>query len=184
MPDLIEDATNELPGTFRRLIDRLLEHLKLLDRQVEEIEAQIKAWHRDSETSRRLEGIPGIGPITASALAATVGDAKNFDNGRQLAAWLGLVPRQHSTGGKATLLGMSKRGDAYLRTLLIHGARSVIYRATQKNDPDSWLVKLTTRRNANIAAVALANKTARIVWALLVHDRQFRSDYTTAKAAA
>ncbi len=82
------------------------------------------------------------------------------------------------------MLGMSKRGDAYLRTLLIHGARSVIYRATQKSDPDSWLVKLTARRNANVAAVALANKTARIVWAMLVHDRQFRQDYTTEAAAA
>jgi transposase len=183
VPDLIEDATNDLPGAFRQLIERLLEHLKLLDRQVGEIETQIKAWHRDDEISRRLEQVPGIGPITASALAATVGDAKNFDNGRQLAAWLGLVPRQHSTGGKAKLLGMSKRGDAYLRTLLIHGARSVIYRATQRNDPDSWLVKLTKRRNANVAAVAQANKTARIVWALLVHDREFRAGYTPAMAA-
>ncbi len=125
VPELIEDATNELPGTFRLLIDRLLEHLKLLDRQVDEIEVQIKAWHRDSEISRRLEQVPGIGPITASALTAKVGDAKNFDNGRQLAAWLGLVPRQHSSGGKATLLGVSKRGDAYLRTLLIQGVRTV-----------------------------------------------------------
>jgi len=96
--------------------------------------------------------VPGIGPLTASALVASIGDAKNFDNGRQFAAWLGVVPRQHSSGGKPTLLGMSKRGDAYLRTMLIHGARSVIYRATQKADPDSWLVKLTTRRNKNVAA--------------------------------
>ena len=184
VPDLIEDATNDLPGAFRQLIERLLEHLKLLDRQVGEIETQIKAWHRDDEISRRLEQVPGIGPITASALAATVGDAKNFDNGRQLAAWLGLVPRQHSNGGKAKLLGMSKRGDAYLRTLLIHGARSVIYRATQRNDSDNLLVKLTARRNANVAAVAQANKTARIVWALLVHNREFRAGYTPAMAAA
>ena len=184
VPALIEDATNELPGLFRQLIDRLLEHLKLLDKQVDEIEVQIKAWHRDDETSQKLQKVPGIGPITASALAATVGDAKNFENGRQMAAWLGLVPRQSSSGGKQTLLGMSKRGDAYLRTLLIHGARSVLYRATQQNDPDSWLVKLTTRRNANVASVALANKTARIVWALLAHDREFRPDYTAAAAAA
>ncbi|CAB3775212.1 hypothetical protein LMG29542_08594 [Paraburkholderia humisilvae] len=107
VPELIEDASNELPGAFRQLIDRLLEHLKLLDRQVNEIEIQIKAWHRDNETRRRLEQVPGIGPITASALAASVGDAKNFDNGRQLAAWLGLVPRQHSGGGKQKLLGLS-----------------------------------------------------------------------------
>jgi len=184
VPDLIEDATNDMPGAFRQLIERLLEHLKLLDQQVGEIEMQIKAWHRDDEISRRLEQVPGIGPITASALAATVGDARNFDNGRQLAAWLGLVLRQHSSGGKAKLLGMSKRGDAYLRTLLIHGARSVIYRATQRNDSDNLLVKLTARRNANVAAVAQANKTARIVWALLVHNREFRAGYTPAMAAA
>ena len=181
VPDVIEDASIELPGTFRRLIDRLLEHLKLLHRQVEEIEAQIKAWHRANEASQRLEKVPGIGPLTATALVATVGDAKNFENGRQFAAWLGVVPRQHSSGGKPTLLGMSKRGDAYLRTMLIHGARSVIYRATQRSDAAaSWLVALTTRRNRNIAAVALANKTARTVWALLAHDREFKPGYRAA----
>lgn len=160
VPQLIEDASIELPGSFRVLIQRLLEHLKLLHQQVDEIEARIKTWHRSNETSRRLEKVPGIGPLTASAFAATVGDAKNFDSGRQLAAWLGLVPRQHSSGGKQNLLGMSKRGDAYLRTLLIHGARSVIYRATQRANPDEWAFKVTTRRNKNVAAVALANKTA------------------------
>jgi transposase len=180
VPDLIEDASIDLPGSFRLLIDRLLEHLKLLQRQVEEIEVQIKAWHRASDTSRRLEKVPGIGPLTATAIVASVGDAKNFDNGRQFAAWLGVVPRQHSSGGKPTLLGMSKRGDAYLRTMLIHGARSVIYRATQRADGESWLVKLTTRRNKNVAAVALANKTARTIWALLAHDREFKADYAAA----
>jgi len=180
VPPLIEDAENELPGTFRLLIQRLLDHLKALQEQVDEIEVQIRAWHRASEASQRLEKVPGIGPLTASALVASIGDAKNFDNGRQFAAWLGVVPRQHSSGGKPTLLGMSKRGDAYLRTLLIHGARSVIYRATQKADPDSWLVKLTTRRNKNVAAVAMANKTARTVWALLAHGREFKADYAAA----
>jgi transposase len=178
VPQLIEDASNELPGSFRQLIARLMEHLKVLDQQVDDLDVQIKAWHRANEASRRLEQVPGIGPLTASALTATAGDAKNFDNGRQFAAWLGLVPKQHSSGGKATLLGMSKRGDAYLRTLLIHGARAVIYRAMQKNDPDNWLVKLIARRNVNVAAVALANKTARIVWALLAHQREFRPGYT------
>ncbi len=180
VPALIEDAANELPGSFRLLMQRLLEHLKVLQQQVDEIEAQIKAWHRASEASQRLEKVPGIGPLTATALVASVGDAKNFDNGRQFSAWLGVVPRQHSSGGKPTLLGMSKRGDAYLRTMLIHGARSVIYRATQKADADSWLVKLTTRRNKNVAAVAMANKTARTVWALLAHGRDFRPDYAAA----
>lgn len=180
VPDLIEDASVELPGSFRLLIDRLVEHLKLLHRQVEEIEVQIKAWHRASDASRRLEKVPGIGPLTATAMVASVGDAKNFDNGRQFAAWLGVVPRQHSSGGKPTLLGMSKRGDAYLRTMLIHGARSVIYRATQRADAESWLVKLTARRNKNVAAVALANKNARTIWALLAHDREFEADYAPA----
>jgi len=180
VPALIEDAENELPGSFRLLIQRLLEHLKALQQQVDEIEAQIKAWHRNSEASQRLEKVPGIGPLTATVLVASVGDAKNFDNGRQFAAWLGVVPRQHSSGGKPTLLGMSKRGDAYLRTMLIHGARSVIYRATQRADADSWLVKLTTRRNKNVAAVAMANKTARTVWALLAHGREFKAGYTAA----
>lgn len=174
VPGVLDDAKNDLPESFRALILRLLDHFKLLAQQVDEVEEQIRAWHRSSEMSRRLEKIPGIGPLTASALAATIGNARNFENGRQLAAWLGLVPRQHSSGGKPTLLGMSKRGDAYLRTLLIHGSRSVIYRARQRNNRESWLVKLVERRSANIAAVALANKTARIAWALLAHDREYR----------
>ncbi len=108
--ELIEDASNELPSNFRLLIDRLLNHLDQLDKQVSELEAQIKAAHRANEMSRKLERIPGIGPITASALIATVGDAKSFANGRQLAAWMGLVPAQSSSGGKTNLLGISKRG--------------------------------------------------------------------------
>ena len=183
VPQLIEDASHELPGSFRCLIDRLLEHLRLLHHQVEEIEAQIQAWHRENALSQRVEKIPGIGYLTASALVATIGDAKNFDNGRQLAAWLGLVPSQYSSGGKQNLLGMSKRGDAYLRTLMIHGARSVIYRVVQKADPRSWAFSVAIRRNKNVAAVALANKSARIVWALLAHDRSFRPDYAVASAA-
>lgn len=177
VPELIEDAANELPGTFRMLVQRLLDHLKELDRQADEIEAQIQAWHRSSDLSSRLAQVPGIGPITASALVASIGDAKNFDGGRQLAAWLGLVPRQHSSGGKSNLLGMSKRGDSYLRTLLIHGARSVIYRAGQKPDPCGWVNAVVRRRNKNVAAVALAHKNARIVWALLAHDRRYETGY-------
>lgn len=177
VPELIEDGANELPGAFRILVQRLLDHLKELDRQVDELEAKIQAWHRSSDLSRKLSDVPGIGPITASALVASIGDAKNFDSGRQVAAWLGLVPRQHSSGGKANLLGMSKRGDTYLRTLLIHGARSVIYRISQKADACSWIGAVVNRRNKNVAAVALANKNARIVWALLAHDRQFDAGY-------
>jgi transposase len=178
VPELIEDAANELPGSFRVLVQRLLDHLKDLGRQVEELETQIQAWHRASDLSSKLAQVPGIGPITASALVASIGDAKNFESGRQLAAWLGLVPRQHSSGGKSNLLGMSKRGDTYLRTLLIHGARSVIYRAGQKADPCSWVNAVVQRRNKNVAAVALANKNARIVWALLAHERRYETGYT------
>lgn len=184
VPELIEDADNELPGSFRVLVQRLLDHLKELGRQVEELEAQIQAWHRSSDLSSRLAQVPGIGPITASALVASIGDAKNFDGGRQLAAWLGLVPRQHSSGGKSNLLGISKRGDSYLRTLLIHGARSVIYRAGQKAEPCSWVNAVVQRRNKNVAAVALANKNARIVWALLAHDRRYETSYRKAAEVA
>ena len=183
VPELIEDASNDLPGSFRLLVQRLLEHLKELDRQVDELESQIVKWHRQSDASSKLAQVPGIGPITASALVASLGDAKNFDGGRQVAAWLGLVPKQHSSGGKQNLLSISKRGDTYLRTLLIHGARSVIYRAQQKPESCSWINGVVNRRNKNVAAVALANKNARIVWALLAHDREFRSDYAPAKAA-
>lgn len=156
--------------------------MKGFDHQVREIESQIVAWHRVNENSRKLAKIPGIGPITASAMVASLGDAKSFKNGRQVSAWLGLVPKQNSTGGKTVLLGMSKRGDSYLRTLLIQGSRSMIYAAQRKDISDSWLGRLLKRRNANVTAVALANKNARIIWALLACDREFRSDYTTVVA--
>src|ERR1022692_103611 len=185
VPEILEDASNELPVPFRHLIDRLTAHLKELDRQVKEFEQEIIAWHRSSEFSRKLEKIPGIGPLAASALVASIADARSFKNGRQVSAWLGLVPRQNSSGGKATLLGMSKRGDAYLRTLLIHGAGSAIITAKNKVDnTDGWLANLLNRRHPNIAAVALANKDVRTMWAILAHGREFRPDYATARMAA
>ena len=167
---------------FRVLVGRLMEHMKGLDEQVAQLEAQIKGWHRENEASRRLERIPGIGPLTASALVASMGAANSFDNGRQLAAWLGLVPRQRSSGGKPRLLGISKRGDAYLRTLLIHGARAVIRAAQRKPARGGWLHELLKRRNPNVAAVALANRNARIAWALLAHERQFEPNYAAVPA--
>ena len=185
VPEILEDGGNGLPIPMRQLIDRLCTHLKELDRQVDELEQQIQHWHRDTALSQKLAEIPGIGPITASALVASIGDAKEFRNGRQLAAWLGLVPKQHSSGGKNVLLSISKRGDTYLRTLLIHGARSVIRSAEQKTDAAScWIKNLLARRNKNVAAVALANKNARVVWALLAQDRQFKVGYVATPAAA
>lgn len=179
IPEILEDGGSGLPGTMRRLVARLTDHLKEMDRHVAELEAQIMLWHRQSEASRKLAEIPGLGPITASAMVATIGDAKEFRNGRQLAAWLGLVPKQNSSGGKQMLLGISKRGDTYLRTLLIHGARAVIQFAEKNRSPENWLIKLMARRNKNVAAVALANKNTRIIWALLAKDRMFRPDYTS-----
>jgi transposase len=185
VPELLEDASNELPVPLRHLIERLTEHLKELDRQVKDFEQQIIAWHRGCELSLKLESIPGIGPLAASALVASIADANSFQNGRQVSAWLGLVPRQHSSGGKPTLLRMSKRGDAYLRTLLIHGARSAILAAKLKVDnTNGWLTNLLTRRHPNIAAVALANKNVRTVWALLAHGREFKADYVSTRMAA
>jgi len=176
VPRLVEEAEASLPGRFRHLVERLMQHLRELDRQVQELEGDIQLWHRDSEASRRLEAIPGIGPITASALVASAGDARNFSNARQFAAWLGLVPRQCSSGGKPQLLGISKRGDVYLRTLLIHGGRAVVRHATTHAERASgWLKGLIGRRHANVAAVAVANKNARVAWALLASGRAYEA---------
>ena len=143
-----------------------------------ELEREINVWHREDAASQRLQGIPGIGPLTASALVASVGDAKVFRNGRQFATWLGLVSRQNSSGGKTTLLSISKRGDTYLRTMLIHGARSALLHLKSHSDQaEGWLARVASRRNPNIAAVALANKNARTVWALLAHGRDYQATY-------
>jgi transposase len=186
VPGILEDASNGLPLAFRQLIERLTNHLKELKEQVDAIQSQIVAWDRGCELSQKLQKIPGIGPLTATALIATIADVHSFKNGRQMSAWLGLVPRQKSSGGKPTLLGISKRGDAYLRTLLIHGARAAIHAAKRRPEgrENSWLAKLLARRHANIAAVALANKNARTVWALLAHGRDFDPAYVPVSAVA
>lgn len=176
---IIADPLSNLPLLMRRLTQQLLSHLLELDRQVQEIDQQVQQLARQSPVCRQLEKIPGIGPITATALEATVADnIKTFRNGRHLAAFLGLVPKQHSSGGKERLQGITKRGDGYLRRLLVHGARSVLHHATSKPErSSSWLAQLAARRNTNVACVAQANKTARIVWAILAHEREFRHGY-------
>ena len=185
LPEFLEDAENGLSGVSRALFARLLLHFRTLDRQVEELEREINAWHREDTASQRLQGIPGIGPLTASALVASVGDAKVFHNGRQFAAWLGLVPRQNSSGGKTNLLSISKRGDTYLRTMLIHGARSVLLHLKSHPDQaDGWLARVANRRNPNIAVVALANKNARTAWALLAHGRDYQAGYRSVNPTA
>jgi transposase len=185
LPEILEDGENELPGMMRELLQRLSENLKDMDKQAGELERQIRLWHRDNEPSCKLEAIAGFGPLTASAFVATVGDAKNFKNARQVPAWLGMVPRHEGTGGNVKLGGISKRGDVYLRTMLIHGARAVIAHMERKPDhADEWLKKLIARRNKNIAAVALAAKNARIAWALLAHERSYQHDYVATRKAA
>lgn len=184
LPQIIEEGHNELPGLFRELLQRLLQQLKELDRQVHELEAQIQSWHRHNSASQRLARIPGVGPITASAMVASIGQASSFKNARQLAAWLGIVPRQRSTGGRPRLLGISKRGDSYLRTLLIHGARAVIGVAQRNPGADPWLSGLLARRHKNVVAVALANRNARIIWALLAHGRDYQGHYGRGEQAA
>jgi transposase len=181
LPEILEDADNGLTGMMRELLQRLGDNLKEMDRQVGELERQIMLWHRDNESSRKLEAIAGIGPLTASAFVAMVGDAKSFKNARQVPAWLGMVPRHEGTGGNVKMGRISKRGDVYLRTLLIHGARAVIAHIEHKPDhADEWLKKLLVRRNKNVAAVALAAKNARTAWALLAHERSYQHDYVAA----
>lgn len=178
IPVIVEDAENDLPGVFRELLMRLRVHLLELDRQVQELEQQIRLWHQSNEASQRLEKIPGFGVLTASALVASLGDAKSFRNGRELAAWLGLVPRQHSSGGKPLMLGISKRGDSYIRTLMVHGARSVMRVAERKKTPtDRWSTEMIKRRHKNVAVIARANKNARVAWALLAHGRDYNTAY-------
>ena len=185
LPEILEDGENGLPGMMRELLQRLGANLQDMDKQVRELERQIVLWHRENEASRKLEAIAGIGALGASAMVATLGDAKSFKNARQVPAWLGMVPRHEGTGGNVKLGRISKRGDVYLRTLLIHGARSVITAVERRPDhADEWLKKLLARRNKNVAAVALAAKNARIAWALLAHERSYQHDYVGTRKAA
>ena len=154
----------------------LYEEFLALENRVAYDHEKLPAMGQAHPQCRRLQAIPGVGPLTATAILAAVPDAAHFKNGRQLAAWLGLVPREHSTGGKPRLLRISKRGDCYLRKLLVHGARATRRWAVLKNDPSSqWVRALIARRGKNRAAVALANKNARIVWALLAHNQEYNA---------
>ncbi len=180
LPQILEDGENALPMLTRHLLSELKEaHDQLMERTAR-LETQLKAWHASHALSQRLESIPGIGWLTATALAATVGEGLDFRNGRQLAAYLGLVPRQASSGGKDRLLGISKRGDGYLRSLLIHGARAVIHhirRRLKAGQPggNRWVEQLLQRCHVNEAAVALANKMARIAWVVAAREESYQA---------
>ena len=164
-----------LSEVVKAQLHHLYEELLHLDDRVTALDKAIMQVLKACPDCQRLSRIPGIGPITATALVASIGDVSVFRSGRELSAWLGIVPKQHSSGGKSSLLGISKRGDRYLRTLLIHGARSVLKYAKRKSDSNSvWLKRVEARRGYNKACVAQANKTARIVWSLLVHKTDYR----------
>lgn len=175
IPEILEDAENGLTFNFRRLLSELYEELILLDRRVADLDQQVDQIVHANKPCQRLMQIPGIGPLGATALVAAIGDINVFKNGRELSAWLGLVPRQHSTGGKPKLLGISKRGDVYLRSLLIHGARAALRVIEKKQDVRSrWAKSLIARRNKNLAAVAMANKMVRSAFALLKYGDDYR----------
>ena len=175
LPEIVEDGANGIPGIAREVFADAGQQLRELDARIAAYDRRIAALARASEPVQRLMKIEGVGPVTATALVASVGNASVFNNGRQFAAWLGLTPRQHSTGGKQRLGAMTKHGDVYLRTLLIHGARAVLRVTPSRSDAKSrWAESLRRRRPDNVAAVALAAKHARIIWALLARGQDYR----------
>jgi transposase len=172
LPEVLEDAENGLSATMRQTFAGLRQDLVGLDARVAELDGQLARVAKNDAACVRLQTIPGLGPVSATALVGAVGDGRQFKNGRAMAAWLGLVPRQDSSGGKPRLLGISKRGDRYLRSLLIHGARAVQRTCANKTDGRSrWLQALSRRQHKNVATVALANRNARVAWALLQDDK-------------
>ena len=173
---IIEDPGDvRLPPLAREALGSLVEQIRSAQARIKQLEATLLAWHRSNQASRRLATIPGVGVITATALVATIGDGAQFRSGRQLSAWLGLVPRQHSSGGKDRLGRISKRGDGYIRRLLVHGARSGAALAPRQAGPrPGWTDQLLARRPTNVVLVAMANKTARVAWALLRYERSYR----------
>jgi transposase len=174
--DKLEDDQAKLTALSTEIFWHLYDEFLAVEKRLAYYDEKRAAIGQAHPACQRLQTIPGIGPVSATALIAAIGDVTQFKNGRQLAAWLGLVPREHSTGGKPRLLGISKRGDVYLRKLLVHGARATLRWIETKHDERSqWLKALMARRGKNRAAVALANKNARIVWALLAHNQEYRS---------
>jgi transposase len=174
IPELLEDAEQKLSPSMRRLIDRLWQEWKALEEQIEALSGEIDSIASQDEACQRLRDIPGVGPLVSTALVAAIGNGAAFTKGREFAAWLGLVPKQHSTGGKAWLLGISKRGNSYLRRLFIHGARSIVMSLNRDNHAmGKWMNQLEARTHRNVLVVAVANKLARIAWAVLAKGEPY-----------
>jgi transposase len=185
LPEVLEDASNELTGLARLSLQRAFEHWIALDAEIAWCDARIAEHVRCDEQAKKAARIQGIGPIGASAMAAGVGDFRQFRDAHQFSAWLGIVPRQHSSGGKTVLGGITRRGDDYLRTLLIQGARSVVATAARRTDPVSrWIVQLQQRIGWQKTLVAVANKNARILWAVLAKGRDYDPLHVPAKPFA
>ena len=166
-----------LPDEARAAVYEVFDHIEDLTARIASVEARIVAWHKTSEASQRLASAPGVGPITASAILASVGDGRQFQSARHFAAWLGLTPRIHASGGKEHIGKISKGGDRYLRALLIHGARAIVGTSFRKDvAPRPWLKQLLARRSVNVAAVAVAHKTARALWAMITREEGYRKD--------
>lgn len=176
VPDALTNLENSISPMMLDTIRQQLKRLEEMDKDIAEIEKRLTLWKKDQEAVTRLMAIPGVGLLTATAIIATVGDMKSFRSGREFAAFLGLVPRQSGTGGKVRLLGISKRGDTYLRSLLTHGARAVVNFQIKNRNP--WIDKLLSRRPHNVTVVALANKMARTIWALLVKNTEYVASHT------
>jgi transposase len=180
IPQVLGRVAERLPAV---VIDTLREQwsgLTKLDEQVASIERRMREWKKEDPQVQAISAIPGVGLLTSTAAVATMGDAKAFRSGREFAACIGIVPEQRGTGGKVNLLGISKRGDTYLRALLIHGARSVL---SNSKNPGEWVEQMMKRRQKNVVIVALANKMARMIWAVLAHDRPYQKDYVSVKPA-
>ncbi len=180
IPDWLEDPGNGLSGAFRRLLSGLWDDLRTLGRRVAELDDEIQAIAQAHPVAQRLQQLNGVGPVIATALLAALGDGSTYRKGRDFAVSVGLTPKQHSTGGKDRMLGISKRGDAYLRQLLVHGARAAVRTAARKDDALSrWIQSLLARKHTNVVVVALANKTARLAWAMVRQG----TDYDPHRAA-
>lgn len=178
LPAALERMKMKLPQYLISLLEEQYNRLNELDSLIDGIEKQLISVARQSETCKRLMEIPGVGPLIATAAVASMGEARAFKSGREFAAYVGLVPKQTGSGGKVRLLGISKRGDTYLRTLFIHGARSASLLA---KDPGPWITELKKRRPAAVAIVAMANKLARMVWAITANNRQYDKNYVSVR---